>query len=130
MRISDWSSTCALPIYRALVRELLLREADGLAPLAMYLVPSRALADEVEAKLRSELGSDLTIPALYGGADWGIHDAWLRGDKPIITIATVRKADALNRHFAPTLTATTRPPPCTAGHPVRSRTQPKNHPLL
>src|SRR3546814_1596518 len=81
----------------ALVRELLLREADGLAPLAMYLVPSRALAGEVEAKLRSELGSDMTITALYGGADWGITDAWLTGDQPPVLIATVAKADALMR---------------------------------
>src|SRR3546814_21201661 len=93
MRISDWSSTCALPIYRALVRELLLREADGLAPLAMYLVPSRALAGEVEAKLRSELGSDMTITALYGGADWGITDAWLTGHQPTVPITNVDKLD-------------------------------------
>src|SRR3546814_12592043 len=66
----------------ALVRELLLREADGLAPLAMYLVPSRALAGEVEAKLRSALGSDMTITALYGGAVWGITHAWFTGAPP------------------------------------------------
>jgi len=89
----------------ALVRELLLREADGLAPLAMYLVPSRALAGEVEAKLRSELGSDLTVTALYGGADWGITDAWLTGDQPTVLIATVEKADALMRYLGPILTA-------------------------
>src|SRR3546814_20093466 len=77
----------------ALVRELLLREADGLAPLAMYLVPSRALAGEVEAKLRSELGSDMTITALYGGAGLGITDAWLNGDQPTVLIPAVDKAD-------------------------------------
>src|SRR3546814_3513555 len=43
----------------ALVRELLMREADGLAPLAMYLVPSRALAGEVEAKRSEEHTSEL-----------------------------------------------------------------------
>ncbi|MGQ3074170.1 MAG: DEAD/DEAH box helicase [Ferrovibrionaceae bacterium] len=89
----------------ALVRELLLREVDGLAPLAMYLVPSRALAGEVEAKLRSELGSDMTVTALYGGADWGITDAWLTGDQPTVLIATVEKADALMRYLGPILTA-------------------------
>lgn len=89
----------------ALVRELLLREADGLAPLAVYLVPSRALAGEVEAKLRSELGRDMTVTALYGGADWGITDAWLTGDQPTVLIATVEKADALMRYLGPFLTA-------------------------
>jgi len=89
----------------ALVRELLLREADGLARLAMYLVPSRALAGEVEAKLRSELGSDMTVTALYGGADWGITDAWLTGDQPTVLIATVEKADALMRYLGPILAA-------------------------
>src|SRR3546814_3419501 len=71
----------------------------------MYLVPSRALAGEVEAKLRSELGSDMTITALYGGADWGITDAWLTGDQPTVLIATVEKADALMRYLGPILAA-------------------------
>jgi hypothetical protein len=70
----------------------------------MYLVP-RALAGEVEAKLRSELGSDMTVTALYGGADWGITDAWLTGDQPTVLIATVEKADALMRYLGPILAA-------------------------
>jgi superfamily II helicase len=57
----------------ALVRELLLREADGLAPLAMYLVPSRALAGEVEAKLRSELGRDMTVTRALRRCRLGDH---------------------------------------------------------
>lgn len=89
----------------ALVKELLLREHDGLAPLAIYLVPSRALAGEVEAKLRSELGGEMTITALYGGADWGITDYWLTGDEPTVLIATVEKADALMRYLGPILIA-------------------------
>jgi hypothetical protein len=89
----------------ALVKELLLRDHDGVAPLAIYLVPSRALAGEVEAKLRSELGREMTITALYGGADWGITDYWLTGDEPTVLIATVEKADALMRYLGPILTA-------------------------
>jgi hypothetical protein len=89
----------------ALVKELLLREADGLAPLALYLVPSRALAGEVEAKLQSELGADMTVTGLYGGADWGITDYWLTGDQPTVLIATVEKADALLRYLGPVLSA-------------------------
>lgn len=87
----------------ALVKELLLRDHGGVVPLALYLVPSRALAGEVEAKLTAELGSDLIITGLYGGADWGITDYWLNADRPTVLIATVEKADALMRYLAPLL---------------------------
>lgn len=84
----------------ALVKELLLREHDGLlGPLALYIVPSRALAGEVEAKLTSELGQDVTITGLYGGADWGITDFWLTSEQPVVLIATVEKAEAIMRYL-------------------------------
>lgn len=86
-----------------LVKELLLRDHGEVVPLALYLVPSRALAGEVEAKLTSELGRDLIITGLYGGADWGITDYWLNADSPTVLIATVEKADALMRYLAPLL---------------------------
>lgn len=86
-----------------LVKELLLRDHDEVVPLALYLVPSRALAGEVEAKLTAELGRDLIITGLYGGADWGITDYWLNADRPTVLIATVEKADALMRYLAPLL---------------------------
>ncbi|MDR6955496.1 hypothetical protein J2X65_004876 [Ancylobacter sp. 3268] len=83
----------------ALVKELLLVDArPGEAPLALYLVPSRALANEVEAKLTAELGNDLIITGLYGGADWGVTDYWLTADRPVVLIATVEKAEALMRY--------------------------------
>ncbi|XWN29337.1 MAG: DEAD/DEAH box helicase [Devosia sp.] len=86
----------------ALLKELLLREEDP-APLALYLVPSRALAGEVEAKLASELGRDLIVTGLYGGSDWGLTDYWLDADQPTVLIATVEKADALMRYLGPLL---------------------------
>lgn len=86
-----------------LVKELLLRDHGEIVPLALYLVPSRALAGEVEAKLTSELGRDLIVTGLYGGADWGITDYWLNADRPTVLIATVEKADALMRYLAPLL---------------------------
>ncbi|MCP1912519.1 hypothetical protein J2R96_004999 [Bradyrhizobium elkanii] len=89
----------------ALVKELLLRGHEGVAPLAMYLVPSRALAGEVEAKLRVELGNEMIITGLYGGADWGVTDYWLSGEQPTVLIVTVEKADALMRYLAPLLLA-------------------------
>lgn len=84
----------------ALVKELLLREPTaGFAPLALYVVPSRALAGEVESKLSSELRGDVIVTGLYGGADWGITDVWLTGAKPVALIVTVEKADALLRYL-------------------------------
>jgi hypothetical protein len=89
----------------ALIKELLLPTSEGLAPLGLYLVPSRALAGEVEGKLTSELGRDMTITGLYGGSDWGITDYWIDSDKPCVLIATVEKADALMRYAGPILLA-------------------------
>ena len=90
----------------ALVKELLLREDDGvLGRLALYIVPSRALAGEVEAKLTSELGRDITVTGLYGGADWGITDYWLTSEQPVVLIATVEKAEALMRYLGQMLMA-------------------------
>ncbi|WP_400765469.1 DEAD/DEAH box helicase [Methylosinus sporium] len=86
-----------------LVKELLLRDHGDVVPLALYLVPSRALAGEVEAKLAAELGRDLIITGLYGGSDWGITDYWLNADRPTVLVATVEKADALMRYLAPLL---------------------------
>jgi hypothetical protein len=90
----------------ALVKELLLVAANpDAAPLALYLVPSRALASEVEAKLTAELGNDLIVTGLYGGADWGITDYWLTADRPVVLIATVEKAEALMRYVGHLLIA-------------------------
>jgi len=87
----------------ALIKELLLRGNDDFAPLAIYLVPSRALAGEVEVKLRAELGNEMIVTGLYGGADWGITDYWLSGERPTVLIVTVEKADALMRYLGPLL---------------------------
>lgn len=84
-----------------LVKELLLRDHGEVVPLALYIVPSRALAGEVEAKLTAELGKELIITGLYGGTDWGITDYWLNAKCPTVLIATVEKADALMRYLAP-----------------------------
>jgi len=90
----------------ALVKELLLHPDENITdPMALYLVPSRALAGEVETKLRSELGEDLIITGLYGGADWGITDYWLNADMPTVLIATVEKAEALMRYVGPLILA-------------------------
>lgn len=90
----------------AIIKELLLRERDNLlGPLALYIVPSRALAGEVEAKLSAELRGDVIVTGLYGGADWGITDYWLTSEQPVVLIVTVEKAEALLRYLGALLTA-------------------------
>ena len=86
----------------ALVKELLLR-ADKDDDLALYIVPSRALAGEVESKLSVELSEEVIVTGLYGGTDWGVTNYWLNADKPTVLIATVEKADALMRFLGPLL---------------------------
>jgi len=73
--------------------------------LAIYLVPSRALAAEVEAKL-SRVLRDLNEPpinvtGLYGGTDWGPTDAWLTAGEQTVLICTYEKAEALIRFLGP-----------------------------
>ena len=73
-------------------------------PLALYLVPSRALATEVESKLSRVLrafGEEPVITGLYGGTDWGPTDAWLTSDKRTVLICTYEKAEALVRFLGP-----------------------------
>lgn len=89
----------------SILKELLKQQDNLLSPLALYIVPSRALAGEVEAKLTGELGAEFTVTGLYGGSDWGITDAWLTADRPTVLIATVEKAEALLRYLGPILVA-------------------------
>lgn len=90
----------------AIVKELILStNGDGLPSLALYLVPSRALAGEVEGKLSAEMRDDVIVTGLYGGNDWGITDYWLQAEKPAVIIATVEKAEALLRNLGPLISA-------------------------
>lgn len=69
--------------------------------LVLYLVPSRALAAEVEERLQKDLtgisAETVVVTGLYGGTDWGPTDAWIQRDEPTIVICTFEKADALLR---------------------------------
>lgn len=78
----------------------------GVAPLTLYLVPSRALAAEVEAKLsrvlrRVDATAEIVVTGLYGGTDWGPTDAWLTSDRRTVLICTYEKAEALIRFLGP-----------------------------
>ncbi|MFC3746808.1 DEAD/DEAH box helicase [Paenibacillus sp. GCM10012306] len=82
-----------------------LTELTGVYPIAMYLVPSRALATEVESKLSrvlNNLGSrPIQVTGLYGGTDWGPTDAWVTSDSPTVLICTYEKGEALLRFLGP-----------------------------
>jgi hypothetical protein len=71
--------------------------------LVLYLVPSRALAAEVEGRMAEDLRGIATEPVvvtgLYGGVDWGPTDAWIQTDHPTTVICTFEKADALLRYL-------------------------------
>lgn len=75
-------------------------------PIALYLVPSRALAFQLEAKLSRVIDQvrekDLiTVTGLYGGNDWGPTDAWLTANNRTVLICTYEKAEALIRFLGP-----------------------------
>lgn len=88
----------------------LFREAGDVereAPLCLYIVPTRALAAEVEAKLARVLvraggARPVTVTGLYGGTDWGPSDGWLASDEPTVLICTQEKAEALVRFLGRT----------------------------
>jgi DEAD/DEAH box helicase len=69
------------------------------APLVIYLVPSRALAIEVESSLSRVLkrstDNNIIVTGLYGGTDWGPTDVWLTSEQPTVLICTYEKAEAL-----------------------------------
>lgn len=71
--------------------------------LALYLVPSRALAAEVESRLALDLkcvaADPVVVTGLYGGVDWGPTDAWVQTERSTIVICTFEKADALLRYL-------------------------------
>lgn len=71
--------------------------------LVLYLVPSRALAAEVETRLAEDLrgvaAQPVVVTGLYGGTDWGPTDAWVQVDQPTVLICTFEKADALLRYL-------------------------------
>ena len=71
--------------------------------LILYLVPSRALAAEVETRFSEDLrgiaAEPIVVTGLYGGTDWGPTDAWVQVDQPTVVICTFEKADALLRYL-------------------------------
>lgn len=80
-------------------------DLEAIAPgnIALYIVPSRALAAEVEGRLAQDLkgiaAESVVVTGLYGGVDWGPTDAWVQTNRAAIVICTFEKADALLRYL-------------------------------
>ena len=89
----------------AAVQDLFDKQISSLASegLILYLVPSRALAAEVEARFKSDLSAlslqRVAITGLYGGIDWGPTDTWINAEEPAVIVCTFEKADALLRYL-------------------------------
>jgi hypothetical protein len=82
------------------------RDQLNTVPLVLYLVPSRALAAEVETRLSIDIGSidpRVTITGIYGGADWSLTDRWLTAVGPTVLVCTVEMAETLLRYVGPIL---------------------------
>jgi len=79
------------------------RRPDLPENMVLYLVPSRALAAEVETRFAEDLrgiaAEPVVVTGLYGGTDWGPTDAWVQIDQPTVVICTFEKADALLRYL-------------------------------
>ena len=69
--------------------------------IVLYLVPSRALAAEVENTISRVLKdiyvNHVTVTSMYGGNDWGPSDALIDLDHSCVIISTHEKAEALIR---------------------------------
>lgn len=73
----------------------------GIGQLVIYIVPSRALAREVERRLRLSFADDEAFPvqvvSSYGGADFSPADSWLDSQRGTVIVCTQEKADSLIR---------------------------------
>ena len=76
-------------------------EANEQSHIVLYLVPSRALAAEVENTISQVLRGigvhDVTVTSMYGGNDWGPSDALIDLENSCVIISTHEKAEALIR---------------------------------
>jgi len=103
---SGKTTVAEVAILHSLFREKRNSSPDDLVDIpnnlmVIYLVPSKALASEVEghlSKVLSRVGyRQIVVSSLYGGIDWGPTDAWLTVNDRVVLICTYEKAEALIR---------------------------------
>jgi DEAD/DEAH box helicase len=77
----------------------------GLGRLALYIVPSRALAAEVESRLASSFDDRDAFPirvvSSYGGNDVAATEDWLTSQAATVIVCTQEKTDGLLRAAGP-----------------------------
>jgi len=85
----------------AILQGLFSNASTEQSQIVLYLVPSRALAAEVENTISQVFSSlkihDVTVTSMYGGNDWGPSDALVNLEKSCVIISTHEKAEALLR---------------------------------
>lgn len=104
---SGKTTVAQMAIMQSLFLELPESETEVISsvPLALYLVPSKALSAEIESGLAKAFRhmkiSPIIVTNLYGGADWGPTDSWFLSNQPTVLICTYEKAEALIRFLGP-----------------------------
>lgn len=85
----------------AILQGLFSSDSTEQSKIVLYLVPSRALAAEVENTIsqvfRGLKINDVTVTSMYGGNDWGPSDALVNLENACVIISTHEKAEALLR---------------------------------
>ncbi len=85
----------------AILQGLFSNKSSKQSQIVLYLVPSRALAAEVENTISQVFHSlkihNVTVTSMYGGNDWGPSDALIDLEKVCVIISTPEKAEALLR---------------------------------
>ena len=85
----------------AILQGLFSEKSSEQSQIVLYLVPSRALAAEVEDTISQVFQGlkihDVTVTSMYGGNDWGPSDALIDLEKACVIISTHEKAEALLR---------------------------------
>ncbi len=77
------------------------KSLSDISPIVLYLIPSRALAMEVETTIADVFRRvgivDVSVSSMYGGNDWGPSDATTNIEHSCVLISTHEKAEALLR---------------------------------
>jgi len=85
----------------AILQSLFSNDSTEQSQIVLYLVPSRALAAEVENTISQVFRylkiNDVTVTSMYGGNDWGTSDAFVDLKNSCVIISTHEKAEALLR---------------------------------
>lgn len=102
---SGKTAVAEIAIIQALFRESVSNAFVGFGQIVLYIVPSRALAAEVEKRLVTSFGDKSGFPiqivCSYGGNDFSGSENWVFSQVGTVIVCTQEKADALLRSSGP-----------------------------